>query len=345
MGFKTAVLNDVVVSAASPASVKAVLELGKLEETVVVEAATQLVQTQTAAVASTINVKQITNLPLPGRGAFDFVNQSARRRHHGGSTRGATVNGLPQSAGQHHARRHEHPGQLREDLGRHVHARQPAPRRGRGGIGRVGGAATPSDAGQGGVQVRFVTRSGTNQLPGQRLLLPAGRRATTPTPGSTRTATSTAKGAPTAKPVAAQRPAGRSASAARSSRHKAFFFVNYEWISSPGTQHAHADRHEPALRAGASSSTPAGQRGPDGAGGEQGPDRRRSTRWSRRRSPRCGRRMSQGKTINATTDPLTQELVLAAAHRRARRSTRPCASTTTLTSKHRAVGSRLPTTT
>ncbi len=86
MGFKTAILNDVVVSAGVPASVKAILELGKLEETVVVEAATQLVQTQTAAVASTINVKQITNLPLPGRAAFDFVDQlpgvALSRREH-----------------------------------------------------------------------------------------------------------------------------------------------------------------------------------------------------------------------------------------------------------------------
>ena len=36
MGFKTAVLNDVIANVAQPANVKAVLELGELEETVVV---------------------------------------------------------------------------------------------------------------------------------------------------------------------------------------------------------------------------------------------------------------------------------------------------------------------
>ncbi len=49
-GFKTWSAPDVKLVAATPASIKATLEVGNLEETVVVQGATELVQTQTAAV-------------------------------------------------------------------------------------------------------------------------------------------------------------------------------------------------------------------------------------------------------------------------------------------------------
>lgn len=98
MGFKTAVMNNVTVSTGVPASVgKVVLEIGKLEETVVVQAATEIVQTQSTAVATTITTKQIANLPLPGRGAFDFVTLLPGITTSDGSSRGAMVNGLPTS--------------------------------------------------------------------------------------------------------------------------------------------------------------------------------------------------------------------------------------------------------
>ena len=59
MGFKTVVLNDVVLSAGVPAGVKAILEVGGLEETVVVQAASEVMQTQSATVSTTLNVNQI----------------------------------------------------------------------------------------------------------------------------------------------------------------------------------------------------------------------------------------------------------------------------------------------
>ncbi len=46
MGFKTAVLSDVVLNAATPASVRVTLEIGALAETVVVQAASEIIQTQ-----------------------------------------------------------------------------------------------------------------------------------------------------------------------------------------------------------------------------------------------------------------------------------------------------------
>src|SRR6188768_2846471 len=45
-GFKTAVLNDVVANVGGPASVRAKLEVGTQEETIMVTASSELIQTQ-----------------------------------------------------------------------------------------------------------------------------------------------------------------------------------------------------------------------------------------------------------------------------------------------------------
>ena len=66
-GFKTAVLKDVIVTAGGPASVRAVLEVGGLTETVVVQSASEVVQTTSAASSTTINTKAITSLPVDSR--------------------------------------------------------------------------------------------------------------------------------------------------------------------------------------------------------------------------------------------------------------------------------------
>jgi hypothetical protein len=58
-GFKTAVLTGVTVSSGTPATVRPRLEIGGLSETVVVQAATEVIQTQSAAVSTTANTKSI----------------------------------------------------------------------------------------------------------------------------------------------------------------------------------------------------------------------------------------------------------------------------------------------
>jgi hypothetical protein len=98
-GFKTTVLNDVRVQAGVPANVTATLEVGGLQETVNVRSeATDIINTRTATVTSTLNADQIAQLPTPTRdlllGGVTFlvgVNFT-------GAARGnATVNGLPES--------------------------------------------------------------------------------------------------------------------------------------------------------------------------------------------------------------------------------------------------------
>ena len=96
MGFKTASLPDVQVITATPASVRVILEVGQLEETVVVTGATEIVQTQTASVQTTIAVKQIESLPLVTRTALDYVTMLPGALVPAtGSSRATTINGLP----------------------------------------------------------------------------------------------------------------------------------------------------------------------------------------------------------------------------------------------------------
>ncbi len=94
-GFKTVILPDVQVVTATPASVKVALEVGALAETVIVEGATDIVQTQSAAVQTTIAVQQISSLPLVTRTALDYVVSLPGALTTGSNSRGTTINGLP----------------------------------------------------------------------------------------------------------------------------------------------------------------------------------------------------------------------------------------------------------
>ena len=96
-GFKTAVVNDAVLNAATPGSVRITLEVGKLEETVVVAGASQIVQTQSSAISTTVDVNRIINLPLSSRSALDFVVFLPGVQTPG-SSRDSQINGLPKSA-------------------------------------------------------------------------------------------------------------------------------------------------------------------------------------------------------------------------------------------------------
>jgi hypothetical protein len=96
-GFKTAVVSDVRLQPGIPGAVNVTLEVGRLEETVVVTgAASEIVNTQTATIAATLNVDQINRMPLPTRNALNAVtflpgvNTPTTNRN-------SNVNGLPDS--------------------------------------------------------------------------------------------------------------------------------------------------------------------------------------------------------------------------------------------------------
>ena len=164
MGFKTAVVDDAVVSAAVPGSVRVRLEVGALEETVVVTGGSEIVQTTSTAVAATMNVKQVTNLPLATRSALDFM-AFMPGVDTASTVRNSTVNGLPQSAinitidGM-----NVQDNYLKTTDGFFTRV---TPRLDAVEEMTFTSAAQGADsAGQGAVQIRFQTRSGTNQYRG-----------------------------------------------------------------------------------------------------------------------------------------------------------------------------------
>ena len=164
-GFKNTVLPDVQVVTATPASVAVKLELGSLEETVIVEGSTSLVQTQSASVTRTVNVQQISSLPLTTRTALDFVTALPGAMTTGSNTRGTTINGLPS-------------GSINITLDG-VNVQDNSNRAGDGFFMYIRplmdsveeitvSTSTPGaeSAGSGSVQIRMATRSGTNRFSG-----------------------------------------------------------------------------------------------------------------------------------------------------------------------------------
>ena len=96
-GFKRAVVTDVKVDVAKPSNVNITLEVGAPTESVTVVGTGELLQTQTANVASTITGRQITDLPYASRNALDvvlFLPGTATV----GRPRSSSVNGLPKGA-------------------------------------------------------------------------------------------------------------------------------------------------------------------------------------------------------------------------------------------------------
>ena len=96
-GFKTVVIQNVVLTSAAGANVKATMEVGGVSEQVTVSSASEIVQTQSSGVSQTINANQIVKLPLTTRSAMDFVNLLPGVTAAVGN-RQASINGLPRSA-------------------------------------------------------------------------------------------------------------------------------------------------------------------------------------------------------------------------------------------------------
>ena len=94
-GFKTLELPDVPLTAATPAAVKAVLEMGPVTETVIVTGSSELVQTQTAAVQQTVSIQQVEKLPMLTRTALDLVTSVPGAQTAGANSRGTTLSGMP----------------------------------------------------------------------------------------------------------------------------------------------------------------------------------------------------------------------------------------------------------
>jgi len=163
-GFKTFVARNVVLTTGAPANVKAVLEVGGMSEQVTVSSSSEIVQTQSSTVSTTLNTNQIVKLPLTSRSAMDFVNLLPGVSTPGGN-RNATINGLPQ-------------GVINITLDG-VNIQDNTLKTGDGFFAIVSprldaieevtvttASQGVDSSGQGAVQIKFVTRSGTNAFTG-----------------------------------------------------------------------------------------------------------------------------------------------------------------------------------
>jgi hypothetical protein len=163
-GFKTAVYNDIGVSVAGPSNIRAVLEVGAVSETVNVEAASAIVQTQSTTVSSTINTKEIQNLPLTSRSVLDFVVNLPGVNTPAGS-RNSTINGLDQSSINitlDGINVQDNTLKTTDGFFAIVNPRLDAIEE----VTVSGAAQTADAAGTGAVQIKFVTRGGSNTYTG-----------------------------------------------------------------------------------------------------------------------------------------------------------------------------------
>ena len=163
-GFKTAVVNNVVLTSGAGANVRATLEVGALEETVTVSSQSEIVQTQNSTISTTINTNQITKLPLTSRSAMDFVPFMPGVATANGN-RQSIINGLPRGTinitldGV-----NIQDNTLRSTDGFFAIV---SPRLDAIEEVTVQTASQGADSGgQGAVQVKFVTRAGTNNYTG-----------------------------------------------------------------------------------------------------------------------------------------------------------------------------------
>jgi outer membrane receptor protein involved in Fe transport len=242
-GFRTVVIDDVVLTTGSPANLRATLELGTLSEQVTVTSSSEIVQTISSTVSSTINSAQITKLPLTTRSAMDFVNFLPGVASSGGN-RDATINGLPR-------------GMINITLDG-VNVQDNTLRSTDGFFAIVSprldaveevtvttATQGAGDSGQGAVQVKFVTRSGTNTLTGSGYHYYRNDKLNANTWFNNRNAVDKAKlkqnqmGIRAGGPVVIPR--------LFDGHNKAFFFFNYEQVSQPSD----TTRNRTYLNAGA----------------------------------------------------------------------------------------------
>jgi hypothetical protein len=169
-GFKTAVLSDIRLNTAGPGTVSVKLEVGAVAETVTVKSGTEVVQTQTTTLGGTLTSEQITRLPLVTRdtlwGAVPFLAGVDTTT----GPRNSTINGLPSGAiniSIDGVNTQDNNNRTSVNGGSCGFFNLISPRLDAVEEVSIATAAQGADsAGQGAVQIKFTTRSGTNKYTG-----------------------------------------------------------------------------------------------------------------------------------------------------------------------------------
>lgn len=95
VGFKTAEATEIRLAPGQPVTIPLSLEVGELSETVTVTSSSELINTQTATVAATLNSDQLMRMPTPTRNALNAI-AFLPGVNTPGTNRDSTINGLPE---------------------------------------------------------------------------------------------------------------------------------------------------------------------------------------------------------------------------------------------------------
>jgi hypothetical protein len=163
-GFRTTTIEGVKIDAGVAATVNAKLEIGAVTETVDVSAGAELVQTADASVNTTLQGRQIIELPFTSRSALELlVTQPGTQT--GTTARNSLINGLPDAAinittdGINTQDNYYKSGDGFFTL---IPVRPDSVEE----VTMTTSAASADSLGQGAAQVKFVTRGGTNNFHG-----------------------------------------------------------------------------------------------------------------------------------------------------------------------------------
>ncbi|MGI8670409.1 MAG: TonB-dependent receptor domain-containing protein [Aridibacter sp.] len=246
-GFKSYVVSNVKVDVGLPTTVDAVLQIGEISEVVEVSSGGEVLQTQTATVGTTITGRQITESPLPSRDALDLVLMLPGTATVGAPRR-SSINGLPKGAltitidGV-----DVQDNRLRSSDGYFTYVRPRVDAIEEVTVSTSNPGAESS--GDGAVQIKFVTKRGTNQYHGglywqhRNTALNAAywynNRDLPPDPGTGKAPRNTiilnqyggTFGGPLPFPHF-----GEGGPVFNSGKDRAFFFVNYEEFRQPASQ-------------------------------------------------------------------------------------------------------------
>jgi hypothetical protein len=163
-GFRTQTVAEVTINAGIPATVDVKLEVGQTTESVVVSAGAEILQTESATLATTVQARQVAELPFATRNAVELmVTQPGVTTPT--NPRSSSVNGLPKGAlnitidGM-----NTQDNLLKSSDGFFSYIYTPID-----AVEEVTLSTSATDAmggGEGAANIKFVTRSGTNSFHG-----------------------------------------------------------------------------------------------------------------------------------------------------------------------------------
>ena len=224
-GFKSTTFEGVKMDAGVPATVNAKLEIGQLAEVVEVTAGGEIVQTENATVNTTLQGRQIFELPFNTRNALDLLVTQPGTQTASGS-RATFVNGLPQSAinitvdglNDQDNQQKSGAGGFFTYVAVPVDAIEE--------VTLTTAAAGADNLAQGAAQIKFITKAGTNEYHGGTFWQ------TRNTAFDANYYFNTLNGQPTDKIILNQ---GGGHVGGPIKKNKAFFFTNYEIFKLPSS--------------------------------------------------------------------------------------------------------------